>query len=221
MAIKGEKYLDLVRHFPLRPIRSERDLDRAAKVIDSLVDRPSLSFDEKDYLNVLSDLVEAYEEEHYPIASVGPFWHPILDGGQRRQSNRGSSSNRHCQFNNFGCAQRRAPPDARAYWPAGYFLPRGPRGLRVRRTRKATEETCPENRVAFPDCGLTLSPLSSIGRLAVVVGPPPMDSMAGNGAISDGGWRPDVPTVVCGARLQEAVQLGDGRVRPRRLPLHP
>ena len=45
-------------------------MDRATKVIDSLVDRPSLSSDEKDYLNVLSDLVEAYEEEHYRMAKV-------------------------------------------------------------------------------------------------------------------------------------------------------
>jgi len=54
MAIKREKYLDLMRQFPPRPIRPERDLDRAAKVIDSLIDRPSLSSDKKDYLNVLS-----------------------------------------------------------------------------------------------------------------------------------------------------------------------
>ncbi len=67
MAIKREKYLDLVRQFPLRPIRSEKELDRAVKVIDSLTDRPSLSADENDYLNVLGDLVEAYEEERYPM----------------------------------------------------------------------------------------------------------------------------------------------------------
>jgi HTH-type transcriptional regulator/antitoxin HigA len=70
MAIKREKYLDLICNFPPRPIRSERDLDRATRVIDSLVDRPSLSSDEKDYLNVLGDLVEAYEKEHYFMAKV-------------------------------------------------------------------------------------------------------------------------------------------------------
>src|SRR5439155_22026723 len=70
MAMKRERYLDLVRQFPPRPIRSERDLDRATRVIDALIDRPSLSSDEKDYLNVLSDLVEAYEEERYPMARV-------------------------------------------------------------------------------------------------------------------------------------------------------
>jgi HTH-type transcriptional regulator/antitoxin HigA len=45
-------------------------LDRATQVIDSLIDRPSLNSDEKDYLHVLSDLVATYEEEHYPMAKV-------------------------------------------------------------------------------------------------------------------------------------------------------
>jgi HTH-type transcriptional regulator/antitoxin HigA len=70
MPVTGEEYLDLVRQFPLRPIRSERELDRAIKVIDSLINRPSLTASERDYLHVLSDLVGAYEEEHYPFAEV-------------------------------------------------------------------------------------------------------------------------------------------------------
>ena len=32
-------YLDLVRQFPLRPIRSEKELDRAIAMINSLLDR--------------------------------------------------------------------------------------------------------------------------------------------------------------------------------------
>lgn len=36
-------------------------------VIDSLIDRPQLKPAEKDYLNVLSDLVERYESERHPI----------------------------------------------------------------------------------------------------------------------------------------------------------
>jgi len=70
MAGRLEPYLDLVRRFPLRPIRSERELSRAIKVIDALIDRSSLGTPERDYLDVLSNLVEAYEEEHYPIAKV-------------------------------------------------------------------------------------------------------------------------------------------------------
>jgi HTH-type transcriptional regulator/antitoxin HigA len=55
--------MELVRQFPLRPIRSESELDRAIAVIDSLIDKEPLSQDEGDYLDVLNDLVEKYETE--------------------------------------------------------------------------------------------------------------------------------------------------------------
>jgi HTH-type transcriptional regulator/antitoxin HigA len=63
-------YLDLVRGFPLRPLRSDKDLDRAIAVIDALLDRDGLTRPEKDYLDVLSDLVERYEDKFHPIADV-------------------------------------------------------------------------------------------------------------------------------------------------------
>jgi HTH-type transcriptional regulator/antitoxin HigA len=63
-------YLLLVRRFPLRPIRSERALDEATEVIHSLIDRETLSDAEQDYLDVLTDLVEAYESVHYPEEPV-------------------------------------------------------------------------------------------------------------------------------------------------------
>jgi HTH-type transcriptional regulator/antitoxin HigA len=67
----GDRYLDLVRQFPLRPLRSAADLDAAATVIDRLIDQPRLSAPERDYLDVLSDLVEAYETEAVPLRPVG------------------------------------------------------------------------------------------------------------------------------------------------------
>ena len=66
-----DRYLDLVRRFPLRPLRSDADLDAAVSVIDTLLDRPTLTAPEQDYLDVLSDLVEAYEEEAVPMRPVG------------------------------------------------------------------------------------------------------------------------------------------------------
>src|SRR5438552_11079133 len=66
-----DRYLDLVRRFPLRPLRSDADLDAAIAVIDALIDRPALTAPEQDYLDVLSDLVEAYESETIPIRPVG------------------------------------------------------------------------------------------------------------------------------------------------------
>jgi HTH-type transcriptional regulator/antitoxin HigA len=66
----GDLYLELVRRFPLRPIRSEEELDRAIAVIDSLIDRDELSPDEQDYLDILGDIVERYETEHHPLPPV-------------------------------------------------------------------------------------------------------------------------------------------------------
>jgi HTH-type transcriptional regulator / antitoxin HigA len=65
-----DRYLGLVRAFPLRPIRSDSELDGAIAVIDSLIMRDDLELGEEDYLDVLSDLVHKYEAEHDPIAPV-------------------------------------------------------------------------------------------------------------------------------------------------------
>src|SRR4051794_40603648 len=66
-----DRYLDLVRQFPLRPLRTDVDLEAAIAVIDALIDRPALTLPEQDYLDVLSDLVEAYEAEMVPMRPVG------------------------------------------------------------------------------------------------------------------------------------------------------
>jgi HTH-type transcriptional regulator/antitoxin HigA len=62
-------YLELVEAFPLRPLRSERDYDAAVKILDKLVVQPegSLGAGREDYLDTLTMLVQAYEEEHYPM----------------------------------------------------------------------------------------------------------------------------------------------------------
>lgn len=65
-----DPYLELVRRFPLRPLRSKAGLDEAIRVIDSLLDREDLQLTEQDYLDVLSDLVERYETEVYPLPRV-------------------------------------------------------------------------------------------------------------------------------------------------------
>lgn len=65
------RYLDLIRRFPLRPLRTDADLDAAVTVIDELIDRETLTAPEQDYLDVLSDLVEGYETETIPMRPVG------------------------------------------------------------------------------------------------------------------------------------------------------
>ena len=65
-----DHYLDLIRQFPLRPLTSDADLDAAIAVINTLIDRGELSPPEQDYLDVLGDLVEAYEEKAVPMEPV-------------------------------------------------------------------------------------------------------------------------------------------------------
>lgn len=65
-----DSYLKLILQFPLRPIRSDRELDQAISTINSLLDREKLDRGEQDYLDVLGDLVENYEEENHPIEAA-------------------------------------------------------------------------------------------------------------------------------------------------------
>ena len=65
-----EGYRKLVFQFALRPIQSDADLDRAIAVVDSLLDRDDLDAGEQDYLDVLSDLVERYEDQTDPPRNV-------------------------------------------------------------------------------------------------------------------------------------------------------
>jgi antitoxin component HigA of HigAB toxin-antitoxin module len=56
-----EKYLALIRRFPLRRLRSEEELDRAVAVLNDLLDR-SLDPWEEEYLDLLGTLIEQFEE---------------------------------------------------------------------------------------------------------------------------------------------------------------
>ena len=66
-----DSYLKWILRFPLRPIRSDRELDQAVSMINALLDQEKLDRGEQDYLDVLSDLVEHYEEEQHPIPPAG------------------------------------------------------------------------------------------------------------------------------------------------------
>ena len=63
-------YFELVRRFPLRPIRTDAGLDDALAMINQLLDLAELSADAADYLDVLSDLVEDYEDKRVQIPEV-------------------------------------------------------------------------------------------------------------------------------------------------------
>jgi HTH-type transcriptional regulator/antitoxin HigA len=59
-------YFAFVKQFPLTRIRDDDHLDAAQEMIDRLLEK-DLDTGEQDYLDVLTDLVETYEDEHHPI----------------------------------------------------------------------------------------------------------------------------------------------------------
>jgi HTH-type transcriptional regulator/antitoxin HigA len=61
-----DTYFELVRQLPLTHIRDDAHLDAAQEMIDRLLEK-NLDQGEQDYLDVLTDLVETYEDEHHPI----------------------------------------------------------------------------------------------------------------------------------------------------------
>ncbi len=62
-----DDYLDLVMKFPLTSIRSNDSLEAAQEVMDRLLATANLSIGAELYLDALSDLVAAYEDEHEAI----------------------------------------------------------------------------------------------------------------------------------------------------------
>src|SRR6516165_12790782 len=62
-----DSYLELVIAFPLVSIKSDEQLYEAQNVMDQLLARGELDVGEEMYLDALSDLVAAYEDEHYAI----------------------------------------------------------------------------------------------------------------------------------------------------------
>jgi HTH-type transcriptional regulator / antitoxin HigA len=62
-----DSYLDLVLAFPLASIKTDEHLREAQTVMDRLLANSELDDGEELYLDALSDLVAAYENEHHAI----------------------------------------------------------------------------------------------------------------------------------------------------------
>jgi HTH-type transcriptional regulator/antitoxin HigA len=61
-----DTYIALVRKFPLTHIRDDDHLAEATEVLDRLLER-DLDEGERAYVDVLTDLIEDYEDEHIAI----------------------------------------------------------------------------------------------------------------------------------------------------------
>jgi HTH-type transcriptional regulator/antitoxin HigA len=68
--VPSAQYLKLIRRFPLRPLRSDEDLNQATEIAEALDFRADLTPEERDYLDVLVTLIERYEDANHPIADV-------------------------------------------------------------------------------------------------------------------------------------------------------
>jgi HTH-type transcriptional regulator/antitoxin HigA len=68
VAALPQSYLALMGEFPLRPIRSGAEYDRAAKIVHRLAMREGkLDAGEEAYFEVLEALVERYDTDHFAI----------------------------------------------------------------------------------------------------------------------------------------------------------
>ncbi|MGF1522763.1 MAG: type II toxin-antitoxin system HigA family antitoxin [Leptolyngbyaceae cyanobacterium] len=69
-ATDSSSYIELLKKFPPRPIKSEEELFAVQEVIDNLLDSGEITPEEQDYINVLGILVHEYEEEHVFIPDL-------------------------------------------------------------------------------------------------------------------------------------------------------
>jgi HTH-type transcriptional regulator / antitoxin HigA len=69
LSTASDTYPQLVSQFRLVPIKDDNHLKGAHQMIDRLM-QEDLDASGEDYLDVLVDLVEAYEEQHFPIADA-------------------------------------------------------------------------------------------------------------------------------------------------------
>jgi len=78
---RQDRYLELIHQFALRPIDNDQELDAAITVVDQLLDQAKLSQPEQDYLDVLSDLIETYEEKSIPESKLNDsdMLHALLE----------------------------------------------------------------------------------------------------------------------------------------------
>lgn len=63
-------YIELLKKFPPRPIKSEVEFLAVQEVIDALLDSGEITPEKQDYINVLGILVHEYEEKHVLIPDL-------------------------------------------------------------------------------------------------------------------------------------------------------
>lgn len=92
--LPSPRYLALINEWPLRTIRSDRELDTATALARRLDFSADLHDDEREYLDVLLTLIERYEHEHYPIpdASDVDVLKMLIDSNRYTQNDVGAGT---------------------------------------------------------------------------------------------------------------------------------
>ena len=74
-AFDEKKYARLLtKALPVK-IQTEAEYDRINAIVQDLADREEadISLEEERLLDLLSDLIQQYDEEHYPVADLSPY----------------------------------------------------------------------------------------------------------------------------------------------------
>lgn len=69
-----DAYLELIREFPLRPIRSDAEADQASRILERFFPRADLDAGTSDYIHALATLLADYEDRRHPVntSHIGP-----------------------------------------------------------------------------------------------------------------------------------------------------
>ncbi|MEM7113433.1 MAG: transcriptional regulator [Chloroflexota bacterium] len=73
-------YTDLLLRFPPRLITTEAEYEAALDEIGGLLAKEPLSEAEREFLALLSALIQSYEEEKYPVEEFGLRGVPLING---------------------------------------------------------------------------------------------------------------------------------------------
>ncbi len=64
---KRDIYLDLIRQFPLRPIRNDAEANAAAGILERYFPRADLDAGTSDYVHALATLLADYQDRQHPV----------------------------------------------------------------------------------------------------------------------------------------------------------
>jgi len=73
----GGSYQQLLKRYPLLPIRNRAEYDRAISVFEDLFGRDDLNPDERGYVETLAMLITAYEEAHENLDELAESITPL------------------------------------------------------------------------------------------------------------------------------------------------